>query len=40
MVEFVEKLDKAGVAPQRLCKELGVHDWILFDLVRPQFLQK
>ncbi|KAL8287572.1 hypothetical protein RQP46_003430 [Phenoliferia psychrophenolica] len=35
VVEFAEKLASAGVNPVKVCKPLGVHDWILFDLSVP-----
>lgn len=33
VAEFAEKLSSADVAPVKVCKPLGAHDWILFDLV-------
>lgn len=32
---FITVLDKAGVAPERVYKEYGMHDWIFFDEVIP-----
>ncbi|GAA5825122.1 hypothetical protein JCM11251_006106 [Rhodosporidiobolus azoricus] len=35
VVDFVEALEKAGVAPVKLCKPLGMHDWNIFDSFLP-----
>ena len=37
VVEFVERLELAGVAPRRLCKPLAAHDWNLYDEVSLNF---
>ncbi|KAM0786498.1 hypothetical protein ACM66B_001956 [Microbotryomycetes sp. NB124-2] len=32
---FLQETEKAGVAPQRLVKPLGAHDWVLYDSFIP-----
>ncbi|GAA6032094.1 hypothetical protein JCM8097_007070 [Rhodosporidiobolus ruineniae] len=36
---FYHQLEKAGVQPGKLYKELGVHNWPVFDLAIPQLWQ-
>ncbi|GAA5999629.1 uncharacterized protein JCM10292_003656 [Rhodotorula paludigena] len=36
ILDFVQALQKAGVAPAELVKPLGIHDWVLQDAVVPQ----